>query len=78
VVDPGLVVDWVHRGTPDPHSARTGGRSMQTGGVRQPHPHLLAHVFQITGFTWEDLGFRVDFVHWDAQKTPSSPNTPEH
>jgi hypothetical protein len=30
---------------------RTGGRSMQTGGVRQPHPHLLAHAFQMTGFT---------------------------
>jgi hypothetical protein len=33
VVDPGLVVDWVYRGTPDPHSARTDGRYGQTGGA---------------------------------------------
>jgi hypothetical protein len=51
---------------------------METGENRQPHHHLPAHVFQITVFTWEYLGFREEFVHWDPQKTPRSPNTPEH
>jgi hypothetical protein len=35
-------------------------------------------VFQMTGFTWEDLGLRETFGYRDAQKTPSSPNAPEH
>jgi hypothetical protein len=35
-------------------------------------------VFQITGFTWEDLGLRECFVHPGAQKAPRSPNAPEH
>ena len=64
------------------HRIRTaplaGGRSMHTGGPRQPHPHLLAHVFQMTGFTWEHLGSREDFGYRDAQKTPRSPDPPEH
>jgi len=51
---------------------------METGGYRQPHHHLLAHVFQMTGFTWEYLGSREDFGYRDAQKTPRSPDTPEH
>ena len=45
---------------------------------RQPHPHQLAHVFQMAGFTWEYLGLREDFVHPGAQNPPRSPNTPEH
>jgi hypothetical protein len=51
---------------------------METGGDHLPHPHLLAHVFQMTGFTWEYLGLREDFGYRDAQKTPRSPDTPEH
>ena len=50
-------------------------------GVPQPHPHLLAHLFQITIFTWEYLGSREDFRYWDAHKTPRSlnpPNTVHH
>ena len=54
------------------------GAPMETGGDHLPHPHLLAHVFQMTGFTWEYLGSREDFGYRDAQKTPRSPNTPEH
>jgi hypothetical protein len=42
----------------------------------QPHPHLLAHVFQMTGFTGEYSGLVEPFVHPGAQKTPRSPNTP--
>jgi hypothetical protein len=57
--------------------ARPHGRCLQTGGVRQPHPHLLAHVFQMTGFTWEYFGLRVDFGYRAAQKTPRSPNPPD-
>jgi hypothetical protein len=30
----------------------------------------------MTGFTWEYLGLREEFVHEDAQKTPRSPNPP--
>jgi hypothetical protein len=64
------------------HRIRTAparaGAPCRLAGVRQPHPHLLAHVFQMTGFTWEDLGLREDFVHPGAQRTPRSPNAPEH
>jgi hypothetical protein len=52
--------------------ARPHGRCLQTGGVRQPHPHLLAHVFQMTGFTWEYFGLRVDFGYRAAQKRPGA------
>jgi len=40
-MDPGLAVDWVYVDIPAPHSVRTDGRSGQTGGNGQPHPHLL-------------------------------------
>jgi len=57
---------------------RPHGRALRADWrVRQPHDHLLAHVFQMTGFTWEHLGSRVDFGYGDAQKTPRSPNTPD-
>ena len=78
MVAPILVADREERGPPHPHSARTAGAPCRLAGVRQPHPHLLAHVFQMTEFTWEDLGLREDFVHPNAQKTPRSPNAPEH
>jgi hypothetical protein len=40
---------WIggDRDAPDPHSARTGERCVQDGGISEPHPHLLAHEFQI-------------------------------
>jgi hypothetical protein len=78
VVDPGLVADRGERDALDPHSARTGGRSMGTDWDHLPHPHLLDHVFQMTEFTWEHLGLREDLGYRDAQKAPSSPNAPEH
>jgi hypothetical protein len=58
--------------------ARTGRRALRgpSGGPRQPHPHLLAHEFQMTGFTWEYSGLREDFGYRDAQKTPRSQNPP--
>jgi hypothetical protein len=43
---------------------------------RQPHPHLIAHEFQITGFSWEYSGFVESFVHYGAHKSPRSPNLP--
>jgi hypothetical protein len=69
-VDRGLAADWVYWGTPDPHSARTGGGSGQTGGNLQPHPHLLAHVFQMTSFTGEHSGLREGFAHPAAKNSP--------
>jgi hypothetical protein len=39
-----------HGGASHSHGARTGGRSVKTGEVRQPHPHLLAHEFHIPVF----------------------------
>jgi hypothetical protein len=65
-----------HRGASSA-AAPAGKRSVQTGGIRQPHPHLHAHVFQITGFTREDIGFVETFVHPGAPNPPPSPNTPE-
>jgi hypothetical protein len=79
VVDRGLAVVRGDRGTPE-SAQRPYGRALHAdwrGSVR-PHPHLLAHVFQMTGFTVEYLGLREDLVHRDAQKSPSSPNAPEH
>jgi len=73
-----FTVGMWHWGTPDPQSARTAGAPCRLAGVRQPHPHLLAHVFQMIGFTWEYLGLSEDFGCGDAQKTPRSPNAPEH
>jgi hypothetical protein len=32
----------------------------------------------MTGFTREYLGLREDLGYRDAQKTPASPNAPEH
>jgi hypothetical protein len=58
------------------HNFCTVGRCVQTGGANQPHPYLLAHVFQIAGFNWEYLGSREDLGYRDAQKTPRSTNTP--
>jgi hypothetical protein len=46
------------------------GAPVQNSGVCQPHPHLLAHVFQINGFSWEYFGSWEDFWYGDAQKTP--------
>ena len=66
------------RVTLDPHNARTGGRSMETGGDHLPHPHHLDHLFQMTGFTWDHLGLLEDFVYRDAQTAPRSPDAPEH
>ena len=77
-MDPDSAVDPVHWGRPDPHSTRTVRRYEQADGNPQSHPHLLAHAFQMTKFTWEYLGFREYFVHPGAQKTPRNLNTPEH
>src|SRR5580704_8452121 len=65
----------------DPRSARTGGRSVQTVGVRQPHDHLLAHVFQIADFMWEYLGSREDLgtgMHKTLPGARMHPSTPHH
>jgi hypothetical protein len=51
---------------------------VQAGKARQPNPHLLAHEFQMTGFTWEHSGSREDFGYRDAQKTPRSQNPPRY
>src|SRR5580700_7928300 len=77
-VDRGLAVDAVHGDRHIRTAPARAGAPCRLAGVRQPHPHLLAHVFQITGFTWEDLGLREGFVHPGAQKAPRSPNAPEH
>jgi hypothetical protein len=59
LADPGLMVDRVQRGPPHPHSARTGGRSVQTGGgpstssspasSRVPNDRIYHGVFGLAG-----------------------------
>ena len=43
---------------------------------RQPHPHLIAHGFQITDFLREYSGLWENFVHYRAQISPRSQNLP--
>ena len=62
-----------------PAAPRTGWvLRVRTGVTRQPHPHLHAHEFQMTDFSWEYLGSPEDLVHWGAQRTPRSQNPPRY
>jgi hypothetical protein len=54
------------------------GAPWRLAGAHLPHPHPLDHVFQMTGFIGEYSGLRVDFWYSGTQKTPRSPNPPEH
>ena len=41
------------------------GRARAGCRAPQPHPHLLAHEFKMTDFSWEYFGLREDFGYWD-------------
>jgi hypothetical protein len=69
---------WVLAYTASAQCRRGRALRVQAGRPRQPHPHLLTHEFQPTGFTREYSGSGEDFGHWAAQKTPRSQNPPRY